>query len=160
MGDQSIPTSASTLSSGISLILNCTMFICILGHFQLVLRFIHDSEAALFNMEYSRWLEEHHLLMSDLRAAVQEDLPENELRLFVYNCLVHYDEMMSLKRMVVKFDVFHLISGMWKTPAERCFMWMGGFRPSELIRVQNSYPRFFFFQVNLFDSSIFFFFFL
>lgn len=82
--------------------------------------------------------------MSDLRAAVQEDHPENELRLFVYNCLVHYDEMMSLKRMVVKFDVFHLISGMWKTPAERSFMWMGGFRPSELIRVQNSYPRFFF----------------
>ncbi|RVW30764.1 bZIP transcription factor TGA10 [Vitis vinifera] len=24
---------------------------------------------------------------------------------------------------------------MWKTPAERCFMWMGGFRPSEVIKI-------------------------
>ncbi|RWR82848.1 transcription factor HBP-1bc38-like protein isoform X2 [Cinnamomum micranthum f. kanehirae] len=116
LGDQSIPTSAASLSSGISLILNCT-------------------KAAIFDMEYRRWLDEHHRLMSELRAAVQEDLPENDLSLFVHNCLVHYDEMMSLKSMAVKSDVFHLISGVWKTPAERCFMWMGGFRPSELIKV-------------------------
>ncbi|OMO63092.1 hypothetical protein CCACVL1_22488 [Corchorus capsularis] len=94
-----------------------------------------SSEAAMFDMEYARWLEEHHRLMCELRAAVQEHLPENELRLFVDNCLAHYDEMMNLKGMVAKSDVFHLVSGMWKTPAERCFMWMGGFRPSELIKV-------------------------
>ncbi|XXG64090.1 hypothetical protein AAC387_Pa05g2137 [Persea americana] len=107
LGDQSIPTSAASLS----------------------------SEAAIFDMEYRQWLDEHHRLMSELRSAVQEDLPENDLSLFVHNCLVHYDEMMSLKSMAVKSDVFHLISGVWKTPAERCFMWMGGFRPSELIKV-------------------------
>ena len=78
--------------------------------------------------------------MCELRAAVQEHIPENELRLFVDNCLAHYDEMMNLKIMVVKTDVFHLVSGMWKTPAERCFMWMGGFRPSELIKVPNNPP--------------------
>jgi hypothetical protein len=91
-------------------------------------------------MEYARWLEEHHRLMCELRAAVQEHIPENELRLFVDNCLAHYDEMMNLKIMVAKTDVFHLVSGMWKTPAERCFMWMGGFRPSELIKVPNNLP--------------------
>lgn len=73
--------------------------------------------------------------MCELRAAVQEQIPDNELRLFVDNCLAHYDEMMSLKSMAVKSDVFHLVSGMWKTPAERCFMWIGGFRPSDLIKV-------------------------
>ncbi|XXG56603.1 hypothetical protein AAC387_Pa03g3977 [Persea americana] len=94
-----------------------------------------SSGAVVFDMEYARWLEEHHRLMCELRAAVQEHLPDNGLRLFVDNCLVHYDELMSLKSVAVKSDVFHLYSGMWKTPAERCFMWMGGFRPSDLIKV-------------------------
>ncbi|GAV63928.1 bZIP_1 domain-containing protein/DOG1 domain-containing protein [Cephalotus follicularis] len=93
------------------------------------------SEAAFFDMEYARWLEENHRLMCELRAAVQEHLPENELRLFVDNAMAHYDEVMNLKTMVAKTDVFHLFSGMWKTPVERCFMWMGGFRPSELIKI-------------------------
>lgn len=73
--------------------------------------------------------------MSELRAAVQEHIPENELRLFVDNCLAHYDQVINLKAMLAKTDVFHLVSGMWKTPAERCFMWLGGFRPSELIKI-------------------------
>ncbi|KAA3455283.1 transcription factor TGA2 isoform X1 [Gossypium australe] len=94
-----------------------------------------SPDAALFDMEYTRWLEEHHRLMCELRAAVQEHLPENELRIFVDNCLAHLDQVMNLKSMVAKTDVFHLVSGMWKTPAERCFMWMGGFRPSDLIKV-------------------------
>lgn len=93
------------------------------------------EDAALFDMEYARWLEDHHRLMAELRNAVQDQLPENELRVFVDNCLVHYDQVMSLKNMITKSDVFHLFTGMWKTPAERCFMWMGGFRPSELIKV-------------------------
>ncbi|KAJ8900077.1 hypothetical protein K2173_024193 [Erythroxylum novogranatense] len=94
-----------------------------------------SSDAAAFDMEYARWLEEQHRLTCELRAAVQEHLPENELKLFVDNCLAHYDVMMNLKGMVAKTDVFHLVSGVWKTPAERCFMWMGGFRPSELIKI-------------------------
>ncbi|KAJ6300520.1 hypothetical protein OIU76_021336 [Salix suchowensis] len=94
-----------------------------------------SSDAAFFDMEYARWLEENHRRMCELRAAVQEHMPENELRLFVDNCLAHYDEMMNIKSVVAKTDVFHLVSGMWKTPAERCFMWMGGFRPSELIKI-------------------------
>ena len=80
--------------------------------------------------------------MCELRAAVQEHLPENELRLFVDNCLVHYDEVLNLKMMVAKSDVFHLVSGMWKTPAERCFLWMGDFRPSELLKVPFHYYLF------------------
>ncbi|KAK7336620.1 hypothetical protein VNO77_17166 [Canavalia gladiata] len=94
-----------------------------------------STEAAMFDVEYSRWVEEHHRVVSELRAAVQEHLPENELRLFVENCLAHYDQVMNLKSLVAKTDVFHLVSGMWKTPAERCFMWIGGFRPSELIKI-------------------------
>ncbi|KAK7259484.1 hypothetical protein RIF29_25092 [Crotalaria pallida] len=94
-----------------------------------------SSEAAMFDVEYARWQEEHHRLVCELRAAVQEHLPENELRMYVDSCLAHYDQVMNLKSLVAKADVFHLVSGMWKTPAERCFMWIGGFRPSELIKI-------------------------
>ncbi|XP_028777649.1 bZIP transcription factor TGA10 [Neltuma alba] len=94
-----------------------------------------SSDAAMFDVEYGRWVEEHQRLVCELRAAVQEHLPENELRLFVDNCLAHCDQVMNLKSIVAKTDVFHLVSGMWKTPAERCFMWIGGSRPSELIKI-------------------------
>lgn len=86
-------------------------------------------------MEYARWLEDYHRQMCELQAAVQEHLPENELRIYVDNCIARIDDVMNLKSIVAKSDVFHIISGTWKTPAERCFMWIGGFRPSELIKV-------------------------
>ncbi|KAL0784048.1 hypothetical protein Bca101_000293 [Brassica carinata] len=94
-----------------------------------------EAEAAVFDMEYTRWQEEQQRLLTELRMATQEHLAENELRMFVDNCLAHYDHLVNLKAMVAKTDVFHLISGAWKSPAERCFLWMGGFRPSEIIKV-------------------------
>lgn len=60
------------------------------------------------------------------------------MQLYVDNCLAHLDEMMGLKAMLMKADLFHLVSGMWKTPAERCFLWMGGFKPSEIIEFATS----------------------
>ncbi|GFP79806.1 transcription factor hbp-1b(c1) [Phtheirospermum japonicum] len=86
-------------------------------------------------MEYARWLEEQHRLTEELRQAVHEHLSDNELRMFVDSWLAHYEEVMGIKSMIAKSDVFHLFSGVWKTPAERCFMWMGGFRPSDLIKI-------------------------
>ncbi|KAJ0965057.1 hypothetical protein J5N97_026195 [Dioscorea zingiberensis] len=74
------------------------------------------------------------LRMCELRAAVEEHLPESELQVYVGNCLSHYDEMMNLKNIAIKTDVFHLVSGVWMAPAERCFMWLGGFRPSKIIK--------------------------
>lgn len=64
-------------------------------------------------------------------------MPDNELQMFVANCVAHYDEMTGIRSLAAKTDVFHLISGIWMTPAERCFMWLGGFRPSELIKVNS-----------------------
>ncbi|XP_026658459.2 bZIP transcription factor TGA10-like [Phoenix dactylifera] len=92
-------------------------------------------DAAMFDVEYGKWLVDHHRLMCEMRAAMQEHLPENELRMLVDKCLLHYDAVMSLKSVMARSDAFHLYSGMWMTPAERCFMWIGGFRPSELIKI-------------------------
>nr|XP_009623542.1 transcription factor TGA9-like isoform X2 [Nicotiana tomentosiformis] len=94
-----------------------------------------SSGAALFDMEYSRWLDDDHRHMSELRTALQTHLSDGDLRLIVDGYIAHYDEIFSLKGVAAKCDVFHLITGAWTTPAERCFLWMGGFRPSELIKM-------------------------
>ncbi|KDO44925.1 hypothetical protein CISIN_1g015258mg [Citrus sinensis] len=91
--------------------------------------------AAAFDVEYSRWLEEHNRHIVELRAAVNSHAGDTELRTIVDNVTSHFDEIFRLKGIASKADVFHILSGMWKTPAERCFMWIGGFRSSELLKV-------------------------
>ncbi|KAF9676378.1 hypothetical protein SADUNF_Sadunf09G0132400 [Salix dunnii] len=94
-----------------------------------------SSGAAIFDMEYARWLEDDHRNMSELRTGLQAHLSDGDLRAIVDGYISHYDEVFRLRAVAAKSDVFHLITGMWSTPAERCFLWMGGFRPSELIKM-------------------------
>lgn len=75
--------------------------------------------------------------MMELRRGLQTHLPDGDLRVIVDECLTHYDELFQLKASTAKSDVFHIITGTWVTPAERCFLWMGGFRPSELLKVSS-----------------------
>ncbi|BFG17010.1 transcription factor HBP-1b(c38) [Prunus yedoensis var. nudiflora] len=91
--------------------------------------------ALAFDMEYARWLDEHQRLIHDMRSAVNSHMGDNELRILVDSVMTHYDEIFRLKSIAAKTDVFHMLSGMWKTPAERCFMWLGGFRSSELLKI-------------------------
>ncbi|KAG2670752.1 hypothetical protein I3760_14G102400 [Carya illinoinensis] len=92
-----------------------------------------SSGAAIFDMEYARWIEEDHRLMAELRTGLHAHLPDGDLRIIVDGYVCHYDEIFELKGVAAKSDVFHLITGQWMSPAERCFLWIGGFRPSELI---------------------------
>ncbi|TYK15988.1 transcription factor HBP-1b(c38) isoform X2 [Cucumis melo var. makuwa] len=91
--------------------------------------------ALAFDLDYARWLDEHQRLINDLRASANSQLGDDELRFLVDGVMTHYDELFRLKSVGAKADVFHILSGMWKTPAERCFMWLGGFRSSELLKV-------------------------
>lgn len=88
-----------------------------------------------FDMDHARWVEEQNRQISELRSALAAHVTDNDLRVLVDNGVAHFDELFRLKGIAVKADVFHIVSGMWKTPAERCFMWMGGFRPSELLKI-------------------------
>ncbi|KAK8683346.1 hypothetical protein V6N13_039410 [Hibiscus sabdariffa] len=94
-----------------------------------------SSGAAIFDMAYSRWLEDDQRHMSELRTGLNAHLSDSDLRIIVDTYISHYDEIFRLKVVAAKADAFHLITGMWTTPAERCFLWMGGFRPSELIKM-------------------------
>ncbi|XP_020238137.1 transcription factor TGA9 isoform X2 [Cajanus cajan] len=92
-----------------------------------------SSGAAMFDMEYARWLEEEQRLMGELRNGLQAPLSDSDMRVMVDGYLSHYDDIFRLKAVTAKSDVFHLINGMWTSQAERCFLWIGGFRPSDLI---------------------------
>ncbi|XP_061362313.1 transcription factor TGA6-like isoform X2 [Gastrolobium bilobum] len=91
--------------------------------------------AMQFDAEYARWLEEQNRQINELRAAVNSHASDTELRMIVDGIVAHYEEVFRLKGVAAKADVFHLLSGMWKTPAERCFMWLGGFRSSEILKL-------------------------
>lgn len=91
--------------------------------------------ALAFDMEYARWMEEQDRQINDLRAAVSAHASDTDLNTLAEGIMSHYDEIFKLKGIAAKTDVFHILSGMWKTPAERCFLWLGGFRSSELLKV-------------------------
>ncbi|KAJ4799377.1 bZIP transcription factor family protein [Rhynchospora pubera] len=94
-----------------------------------------SSGAAMFNMDYTNWLEEEGRHVSDLRAGLDAHLIDNNLSSIVDDCITHYDTLFHLKARLAQTDAFHLLTGLWTSPAERCFMWMGGFRPSDLIKI-------------------------
>jgi transcription factor TGA len=93
--------------------------------------------ATMFNMEYMHWLEEENRHTADLRAGLDANLSDNNLSSIVDECIAHYDALFDLKGRLAQTDAFHLFTGLWTSPAERCFMWMGGFRPSDLIKVSS-----------------------
>lgn len=88
-----------------------------------------------FEMEYAHWTEEQNKLICELRKALHVHISDVELRMLVDSVMTHYSELFRLKATAAKADVFYVMSGMWKTSAERFFLWIGGFRPSELLKV-------------------------
>ncbi|CAN6271794.1 unnamed protein product [Urochloa humidicola] len=105
-----------------------------------------SPEAAWFDMEHARWQEDHGKMMRHLRAALEASehaAPaaavaadvDAQLRQLVDAAAAHHGVLAELKAAVARADAFHLVSGAWVSAAERCFFWIGGFRPSELIKV-------------------------
>jgi transcription factor TGA len=91
--------------------------------------------ALAFDMGYSRWQEDHKKQIDELRTALNAHASDKDLRRITDSIMAHYCEVFRLKGVAAKADAFHVLSAMWKTPVERCFLWLGGFRPSELLKV-------------------------
>ncbi|KAG6399515.1 hypothetical protein SASPL_140996 [Salvia splendens] len=88
---------------------------------------------------YVQQLESSRMKLTQLEHDIQRARAQEEMLMQVENkafLVPIYLQMIALKSVLVKSDVFHIFSGMWRTPAERCFLWMGGVRPSELIKVE------------------------
>ncbi|EEE63889.1 hypothetical protein OsJ_18714 [Oryza sativa Japonica Group] len=91
--------------------------------------------AVMFDMDYTRWIDDDSKCMAELQGALQAQLPDGNLGAIVEECMRHYDELFHLRAVLASSDVFHLMTGMWAAPAERCFLWMAGFRPSEILKM-------------------------
>lgn len=94
-----------------------------------------DAGPMAFDSDYGQWQDEHQRLINDLRSAVNSHVGDTELQLLLDGVMSHYDEVFRLKSSGAKSDIFHILSGMWKTPAERFLMWLGGFRSSDVLKV-------------------------
>ncbi|THG20338.1 hypothetical protein TEA_009569 [Camellia sinensis var. sinensis] len=89
----------------------------------------------VFEMEYGLWIEEEQRQNCVLRKVLQDHISDIELRMFVETGLNHYYKLFQMKEDAAKADVFYLMHGTWRTPVERLFLWLGGFRPSELLNI-------------------------
>ncbi|WVZ99032.1 hypothetical protein U9M48_044389 [Paspalum notatum var. saurae] len=98
-----------------------------------------ENGALTFDMDCARWQEDHNKQINELRAALNTHANDDDLRHIIDSIMAHYSEDFRVKGVAAKADAFHVLSGMWKTPVERCFMWLGGFRPSELLKLLASH---------------------
>ncbi|KAI4385222.1 hypothetical protein MLD38_003275 [Melastoma candidum] len=92
-------------------------------------------EIVEFEAEYGHWVQEQNRQTGELRTALQANTSDITLQILVQNGMKHYSKLFRMKAEAAQSDVFYMMSGMWRTPAERFFLWIGGFRPSEIIRV-------------------------
>ncbi|CAN1836532.1 Transcription factor TGA1 [Linum perenne] len=98
--------------------------------------FLHFCPSiATFEMEYVHWLEEQQRHVSELRTALNSGAGDGDIHVLVDASLNHYYELFRMKAVASKADVFYIMYGLWKSSAERFFLWIGGFRPSELIKI-------------------------
>jgi transcription factor TGA len=75
--------------------------------------------------------------MAELTSTLQgQQTSELELRLLVETWLSNYERLFRIKATAANADVFYVMSGLWKTPAKRFFLWIGGFRPSDVLKVR------------------------
>ncbi|KAE8810825.1 putative Transcription factor HBP-1b(c1) [Hordeum vulgare] len=91
--------------------------------------------ASSFYVEYGRWLEGQLQKVEELRAAVSSHADDSDLQAIVDTIIARWDEIFTLKGAAAKADAFHVLSGAWTTPVERFFLWLGGFRPSEFLKL-------------------------
>lgn len=96
---------------------------------------IGNSGNTVFAIEYAHWVEEQNRQIDGLRNALDSNISDTELHIRFEVGMKHYYNLFKLKAIAAKSDVFYLLSGMWKTPVERLFLWIGGFRPSELLQI-------------------------
>ena len=97
-----------------------------------------DPGVAAFELDYGHWVDEQNRHTGELRGALQaQATSELELRMLVETGLNNYDHLFRIKSAAACADVFCVMSGLWRSPAERFFLWIGGFRPSEVLNVRD-----------------------
>ncbi|KAH7332031.1 hypothetical protein KP509_20G064500 [Ceratopteris richardii] len=69
-------------------------------------------------------------LLKDLHKAVENNAEETELSRKVDGVLANYDIYYEAKQNACHQDILRTVSPEWKSPLEKAFLWLGGWRPS------------------------------
>ncbi|KAL5195606.1 Transcription factor TGA4 [Glycine soja] len=91
-----------------------------------------------FVMNYGRWSEKRKRLISEIRSALNvhnDQVLDDKLLFLIDTVMKHYFELFEMKTSAANLDVFSVVSAIWCTTAERNLLWIGGFRPSQLLQV-------------------------
>ncbi|KAG4395291.1 hypothetical protein GLYMA_20G195100v4 [Glycine max] len=90
-----------------------------------------------FVMNYGRWSEKRKRLISEIRSALNvhnDQVLDDKLLFLIDTVMKHYFELFEMKTSAANLDVFSVVSAIWCTTAERNLLWIGGFRPSQLLQ--------------------------
>ncbi|CAH1454079.1 unnamed protein product [Lactuca virosa] len=90
---------------------------------------------ATFVGKYDLWVVEQHKKESELMTILQTDVSDDELRIVLDGVIDRYQDLFWMKADAAKVDAFNLLYGSWRSPIERLFEWLGGFRPSEVLYI-------------------------
>ncbi|KAI7727649.1 hypothetical protein M8C21_003440 [Ambrosia artemisiifolia] len=93
-----------------------------------------------FEKNYDQWVIDQNKKECELATTLQNDASDMEVRVIVDDIVNHYQLLFQMKADAAKTDPFSLLCGSWKSPVERLFQWLGGFRPSEILYILM--PRF------------------
>lgn len=130
-----IPHNVSTYISYIKVVHVFLQRISVINIFGLNVSLFVLAGIVAFDMEYGIWVEDQEKKNRELRNVLQAHITDAELHIYVDSGLKHFNDLFRMKADAAKVDVFYLMSGMWRTPVERFFLWLGGFRPSEILKV-------------------------
>ncbi|CAM6091404.1 unnamed protein product [Calypogeia fissa] len=89
--------------------------------------------SAGFEQFYKEWLEQEKALLDPLRKLVESEKSTAEIANLVDACYTHYSKYVDAKIQAAREDVAYVAAGMWRTPLEAGFLWMGGWRPTTAI---------------------------
>lgn len=105
----------------------------------LAIFFVHAGIGE-FERKYGQWVEEQNRQTFKLRTALESHLADDvELVTLVNGGMKLYSDLFRMKASAAKSDVFYLMTGTWRTSSERFLLWIGGFRPSELLKVMDAW---------------------
>ncbi|XP_071688315.1 TGACG-sequence-specific DNA-binding protein TGA-2.1-like [Rutidosis leptorrhynchoides] len=88
-----------------------------------------------FNKQFNDWFTEPRQRIMQLRRRLIGEFIEADIFSIVDNTLSHFYTIFNIKKNASKNHVFTIIYGSWMTPAQRCTMWIGGIRPTDMLKL-------------------------
>lgn len=68
--------------------------------------------------------------MNELLQALDSDMKEHELLQVVQKVSRHYEDYYAAKESASHHNILEIVTPPWRSPLEKAFMWLGGWRPS------------------------------